>query len=406
MTTQSPSIRFLQISLPLVILVAAGLSAYAIIINKPLAKIETPKVELPGVRVETVVLETVQLSVESEGTVRPRTESQLVPEIAGRVNWVSSSFVNGGFFEVGDVLVKIDRFNYQQAVIVAEAQLVQARLKLALEEAESDVARREWTELGRGDPRSLTLREPQLKDALAAVAASEALLERALRDLERTEITAPYAGRVKSKGVDVGQFVTVGTPIATIYAVDVAEVRLPLPDEQLAYLDLPLSYRDGLRGGGPRVVLSAHFAGEIHEWHGRIARTEGEIDPVTRMIHVVAEVQDPYASGSDPVRPPLAVGMYVQAEIEGKTFDNIAVLPREALRGNNQLLVIADNQIYFKNVELLRATADAIYVRGGLVQGELVAVSPINTPTDGMHIQIIAHGETTAAPNQSVTDER
>jgi hypothetical protein len=144
-----------------------------------------------------------------------------------------------------------------------------------------------------------------------------------VRDLERAEIVAPYAGRVRGKDVDVGQFVTVGASVATIYAVDLAEVRLPLPDEELAFLDLPLSYRGSTNQPTPRVTLRATFAGETHEWEGRVVRTESEIDPVSRMVHVVAEVADPYAPGPNPNRPPLAVGMYVEAEIEGRTVSDV-----------------------------------------------------------------------------------
>ena len=388
MTAHPTLMRPLQIVLPLVVLAIAGVAAYTMFINRPPVETQTPAVDPPGVRVTEAHLETVQLSVQSQGTVRPRTESQLVPEIAGRVNWVAPSFANGGFFEAGDPLVRIDSFDYQQALIGARAQLSQARLRLAQEEAEAEVARREWEELGRGDPRALTLREPQLEDARAAGAAAEANVDRAQRDLERADVTAPYAGRVKSKNVDIGQFVTIGAPIASIYAVDIAEIRLPLPDDQLAYLDLPLSYRGGRSGCGPRVVLQTTFAGRTHEWHGRIVRTESEIDPATRMVHVVAEVNDPYAVSADPDRPPLAVGMYVQAEIDGKTFEDVVVLPREALRGRNQVLVVRNDRLYFRDIEILRATTEAIYVRSGLSPGEQVAVSPIDMPTKGMRVRV------------------
>ncbi len=388
MTARPTLMRPLQIVLPLVVLAVAGVAAYTMIVNRPPVETQTPSVEPPGVWVNEVHLETVRLSVESQGTVRPRTESQLVPEITGRVNWVAPSFANGGFFEAGDPLVRFDSFDYRQALIGARAQLSQARLRLAQEEAEAEVARREWEELGRGDPRALTLREPQLENARAAVAAAEANVDRAQRDLERAEVTAPYAGRVKSKSVDIGQFVTIGTPIATIYAVDIAEVRLPLPDDQLEYFDLPLSYRGGRSGSGPRVVLQTTFAGKTHEWRGRIVRTESEIDPATRMVHVVVEVKNPYAASADPDRPPLAVGMYVQAEIDGKTFENIVVLPREALHGRSQVLVVQNGRLYFRDIDILRATAEAIYVRSGLSPGERVAVSAVDTPTEGMQIRV------------------
>ena len=233
------------------------------------------------------------------------------------------------------------------------------------------------------------MREPQLDDAHAAVAAAEANLLRAQRDLERAEITAPYAGRVRYKNVDVGQFVTVGNAVATIYAVDVAEIRLPLPDDQLAYLDLPLSFRGTRNRPGPRVTVRTTFAGATYTWDGRVVRTESEIDPVSRMVHVVAEVRDPYIPGTDPNRPPLAVGMYVEAEIEGREFDQVVVLPRAAVRGQVQVLVIdADNRVRFRDVEILRSTVESVFVSGGLAQGERVVVSTIDSPTEGMLVQV------------------
>ena len=252
------------------------------------------------------------------------------------------------------------------------------------------MARREWADLGRGDPNALTLRQPQLEEARAAVAAAEAALDRARRDIDRAAIRAPYAGRVQSKDVDIGQFVTKGTPVARIYAVDSAEIRLPLPDQQLAYLDVALSYRGGGQQTGPSVTLSANFAGRQHTWQGRIVRTESEIDPVSRMVHLVAEVRDPYAPGSDPSRPPLAVGMFVEAEIEGRTVRDIVVLPRAALRGRDQVLVVDESsRLHYRQVEILRSTSDEVLIRGGLAEGDVVCVSPLDTVTDGMAVRVL-----------------
>lgn len=382
-------IRFLQVVLPLAVLALAGFAAFMMIRNRPVVETQPVQIAPPGVRVHVVELQDVALSVVSEGTVRPRTESQLVPEISGRVTSISDSFVEGGFFETDDVLVTIDPFDYQQAMVSARAQLAQTRLRLAEEEAEAEVAQREWEELGRGNPRELTLRKPQLEDANAAVAAAEANVVRAERDLERAEIRAPYAGRVRRKSVDVGQFVTVGNPVATVYAVDVAEIRLPLPDEELAYLDLPLSYRGTDSQPGPSVKVRATFAGQTYSWDGRVMRTESEIDPVSRMVQVVAEVRDPYRLGPDRDRPPLAVGMYVDAEIAGRRFNQIAVVPREALRGRNQVMVVDDeSRMRFREVELLRMTAESIYVEKGLMDGERVAISTVDSPTEGMLVQV------------------
>ena len=383
-------IRVLQVLLPFVLVGGAGLTAYVMWLNRPPVEIQTPAFEPQGVRVQPVAFETVSLTVASQGTVQPRVSSQLVPEISGPVTEVAPSFAVGGFFEAGDVLLKIDPYDYQQAVITARSQRAQAQLRLAQEEAEADVARREWAELGRGDPNALTLRQPQVEDARAAVAAAEAALDRATRDVERAEIKAPYAGRVQSKDVDIGQFVNKGTAVARIYAIDAAEIRLPLPDEELAFVDIALSYRGGGPQTGPRVTLSADFAGRRHTWQGRIVRTESEIDPVSRMVHVVAEVRDPYAPGSDPSRPPLAAGMFVEAEIEGRTVGDVVVLPWAALRGRDRVLVVDESsRLRYRQVEVLRSTSDEVLIRGGLAEGELVCVSPLDTVTDGMAVRVL-----------------
>jgi len=382
--------RLIRTGLPLLVLATAALGASAMIAMRPAVEVRRPEVAPPLVRALRAVPRRVTLAVESQGTVSPRTESQLVPEVSGRVVWVAPSFASGGFFERGDELLRIDAFDYEQAATRARAEVAQTRLRLEQEQAEAEVARKEWQELGRGDGSPLALREPQLAQARAALAAAEAELERAQRDLERTRLRAPYAGRVRTKSVDQGQFVTRGAPVAAIYAVDQAEIRLPLPDDQLAFLDLPLDYRgESAPGAGPPVTLLAEFAGRVHRWQGRLVRTEGEIDPQSRMVHVVARVQDPYGRGDDPARPPLAAGLFVRAEIEGHTRDGIVVLPRQALRRDGRVLVIdAEDRLRFREIEVLRATREELLVSGGLEAGERVCLSPLEAVSDGMLVRV------------------
>ena len=379
----------LMVILPVVVLLAAVMGAFTMIAMKPDVETRAPIVVPPLVRVVRVELSDVQHMVESQGTVIPRTESQLVPEVSGRVIWVSESFASGGFFEKDETLVKIDTFDYRQGLVTARSELARSKLRLAQEQAEARVAREEWEELGQGDGTPLTLREPQLEDARAGVDAGAAGVERAERNLERTEIKAPYAGRIREKNVDVGQFVTMGGPIGAIYAVDAAEVRLPLPDDDLAFVDLPLTYRGGKSAQvWPKVVLSTRFAGERFEWEGRVVRTEGEIDPSTRMVHAVARVQNPYAPGDNPRRPPLNVGMFVQASIEGRLAENVAVLPRAALRTRNRVWVVdRQSRLRYRDVTVLRATEREVIISEGLEEGALVVLSPLDATTDGMAVR-------------------
>jgi RND family efflux transporter MFP subunit len=199
-------------------------------------------------------------------------------------------------------------------------------------------------------------------------------------------VLAPYDGRVRSEQVDVGQFVNRGAPVAKVYAVDFAEVRLPIPDEELAFLDLPLTAGGESLDVPVPVILRARFGGQQNEWRGEVVRTEGELDPRTRMVNVIARVDAPYAQTG---RPPLAVGLFVEAEISGSQVDDVVVLPRSALRGAARVIVVdGEDRLQFRDVDLLRLSRDRAYVRGGLEPGERVCVSPLESAIEGMLVRL------------------
>lgn len=384
--------------IPIVIIFLSALATGALVRSRP--EVETQDVEplAPLVRVTEVVRQDLAHEVRAQGTVLPRTETTLIAQVAGEVVKVSSNFETGGFFSRGETLVELDSRDYQVAVRRARAQVAQAQLQVVQQEAEAEVAIEEWQQLGEGEPSALVMRQPQVAQAKAALEAAEAELEKAELDLERTRIKAPFDGRVRTKQVDRGQFLTPGAPLATIHATDYAEVRLPVPDDQLAYLDLPFAYRQTARGKGPDVTLSARFGRELHRWQGRIVRTEGELDSRSRMLNLVARVEDPYEpSATDPDRPPLAVGLFVEAEVEGRPAADVVVLPRSALRPEGdqfQVLVVDDeSRLRFRDVEVLRLDGEWATIGGGLEAGETVCVSALDVATDGMKVRAAAAGE-------------
>ncbi|RMG47960.1 MAG: efflux RND transporter periplasmic adaptor subunit [Acidobacteria bacterium] len=384
--------RALAYLVPVGILALGLLGAFAMILTRPPVKTEVPEPHRPVVRVVVAEPKTVTLEVHSEGTVQAPRTTTLVSEVSGRIVWVADALAAGGFFEEGDVLIRIDSTDYRLALEQARARVAQARLRLAQERAAARVARREWSELTEEERENpLATHELQLAEAEAALAAAEAGVAQAERDLARTEIRAPFAGRVLSKQADIGQFVARGTPLATVYAVDRAEVRLPIADRELAYVDLPLAHR-GERESGPHpeVRLEATFAGRRYSWRGRIVRTEGQIDPRTRMVYAVAEIDDPYGLKGDPAAPPLAVGMFVEATIAGRTVPNVFTLPRAALRGDDIVYVVDDTgTLRFRRVEVLRIEGDRVLLSGGLEPGERVCVSLLDTVADGMAVHAV-----------------
>ncbi|SHF89594.1 RND family efflux transporter, MFP subunit [Microbulbifer donghaiensis] len=319
------------------------------------------------------------LLVPSQGTVHARHEIEVVARVGGVIEQVNDAFVPGGFFDSGASLVQIESADYAHQLTRAEAQLANALSTLAQEQGRAKQAKREWRDLGSDAANALFLRKPQLSAAEAAVAAARADRDQAKLDLERTRVKAPFAGRVVETLVDLGQYVTPGTRLAKIHSTGIAEVRLPLTDRQLALVDLPLGQSIE---NGPAVRLSARIAGQQREWRGTIVRTEASIDPNSRFVYAVAQVQNPYQGEA-----PLVNGLFVEADIAGKTFDNITRLPRQALHEGDHLLVLdAENKLVFKNVQLLQAVEEDVWVRGDIAPGERVIVSSLGYSREGMVI--------------------
>jgi RND family efflux transporter MFP subunit len=406
-----------KILLPALVLVGAAIGAFLLIATAPEVESVALEKRLPIVRTIDVRPGDVRMLVRSQGTVAPRTESELVPEVSGRVEWVSPALVSGGFFSLGDPLLRIDARDYVAAIGRARAEV--ARAEGEAEHARAELRRQQGlARANANSPSQLSNTERGERVAVAALEAAQVSLEQAERDLARTHIDAPFDGRVRVERVDVGQFVSRGASIATLYATDYAEIRLPIADRQLAYLDLP-GISDTLDANmGPRVVLRARFAGADRVWTGRIVRTEGEIDAQSRMVHVVARIEDPYgtsgaadnaladreAGGSVETSDaevaeveadtaqvtPLAVGMFVRAEIEGRLASGVLVVPRAAMRDGDRLLVVdADDRLHHRAVEVLRIDRDEVLLRAELADTERIVVSRMQVVVDGMKVRPI-----------------
>lgn len=343
-------------------------------------KIVPKEVELapPAVFFQTAEPQSLTLDVYAQGEVRPRTDINLTAEVAGRIVKTSDLFVVGGAFEKGDLLVKIEDADYRAAVAGANARVAQAEELLRREEAESDLARKDYEALGReSDPSELTLRMPQLAQARAAYAAAKADLTAASLNLQRTEIRAPFKGRVRERSAGIGQFISPGAPIGRIFSTDVAEIRFPMTDADLAKLGLPIAFVETKEAPGPEAILSATIAGEYREWRARIARTDGAIDAATRQISVIAVVDDPYGAGASEGTP-LPMGLFVDARIQGQPIDNAIVMPRSALYGRNTVYVIKpDNTLDARSVSVVSADKDTITISGGVAAGDKIVSSPL-----------------------------
>lgn len=399
--------KILIIAAPVVIIVLAVGAIFAMGALRPEPEEAEEVSKGLAVFTEPAEVQDVSLTVAAQGEVTPRREIDLVPEVSGKVTYVDPSFTEGGFFQKGDLLVRVDDTDYRLAVTRARAAVAEAEQALTREQAEAELARAEWEDLGEGEASALTLRKPQLAQAEAALASARAMLEEAQVNLRRTEIRAPFDGRVRTKMADIGQYVSPGQSLGRIFSTDTVEVRLPLTDSQLALIDLPLAFEGGEGDPGPQVRFSTHVAGGLHEWTGRIVRTASVIDPQTRVLYAIAEVDDPYGEGADE-GVPMAVGLFVDAAIEGRRIENAVMIPREALRNGEEVFVVSDNQtLDIRTPRVIHSNPQNAILAGGVEDGEQVVVSPIQTPTQGLRLEPLpVEGEIADEPQDGEDEER
>ena len=367
--------------LPVLILAVAAAAFTLLLVFQP----EPDETAPPRPRTTVEILEArpgpVRLSVRSQGTVMPRTETALSAEVSGKVTSVAEVFRSGAEFEKGDVLLRLEKEDYASAVAAREAELADARLALRQEEALAKQAKADWEALGQGEADPLTLREPQLESAKARVKSAKAALAEARRDLRRTRLRAPYDGRVLSRSADVGQYVAPGEPLGRIHAIDTAEIRLPLTEHEAALLNPGAT-------PAPAVSLRRPGAPEDAVRTGRLDRMEAAMDPATRLLHAVALVSDPFAPGASG-GPALRRGLFVEAEIEGRRLENAYRLPRRALRASSDVYVVTDeNTLVSRAVSIVKSDPQSVVIEDGLRPGDRIAVSPVAYFVEGMPVEV------------------
>ena len=378
----------IKVFLTLLILTLAVVAAAGIIMTRPMPEpvaIAPNVVAIRGIQLEA---ENIPLTIYAQGVVEPLTASELITQVNGRVAWVSPNFNAGGFFKQGEPLVKLESEDYEARVGLAEAREVRALAEF--EHATFELKRMRALVKDQLVSQAMlenAVRETRLTEA--ALKEAQINLDQAERDLDRTELRAPFDAIVRSKAVDLGEFVSMGKPLAQLFAADGFEVRLPVLDTQLAYLNLPSSIEATAplnSANLPSVRLSAQYAGAAASWDAQLVRSESEIDRRSRMVTLVARVSGTRNALS---ANPLPDGAFVNAEIEGIKLENAFQLPRSALRQDNQVLVVdEESRLRFREVSIARYEQDRILIQSGLKEGDIVNISPIQAVVDGMEVSV------------------
>ncbi len=381
--------RIGKILLPVLLVALALLAASIMIRMKPKAARHTPPTPQPVVTVHTVSQGDSEVRIKGFGSVKAKRSINLVPQVNGEVVEKSPEFEPGGYCTENQLLLRLDDTDYALAAARSRADVAQMEYNLARADEEAEVARQEWKSMHRSgdetEPSSLVLHEPQLKLAQANLDAAKAALHQALVNLDRCTIRAPFDGRVLTADVDAGQYLRAGSPVGTLYATDVAEVVISVPDDDLAWIAI-----EGTScTNAPQTVVDvfADFAGSRHHWEGRAVRLGGAVDSRSRLVPVVVEITDPYEMIGR--RPPLVDGMFVEVLFRGTPRDDALIIPRSALRPNGQVWVITEeHKVTIRQVVVARAGLDEAVITSGLEPGEMVCTSNLQYVTEGLAVRI------------------
>jgi len=398
-----------QIIIPLLVL-AAGIGSFVVFSGMKKPPEEKAEVDnTPIVSIEAISVEPMTLHVNSYGIVKPKYETELVAQVNGQIVELSEVFVRGGFVKKGQLLARIDPSDYQAALIDAQSSMASARAALETELAQGKVAEREWKKITNTSPTELSLRKPQLAQELARVKSAQASILRAERNLERTKIVAPYDAMIESRNIGLGSFVGVGNNIGKLLSTGIAEIRLPVADNQLQFLIA--------QGENAQVNLQGVYAGKDILWNAAVVRGEGVIDNNSRMSYLVAEVSDPYGLKADNENPPLRYGSYVTAEIVGVKIANASIVPRYLVDNGRVAILDSESKLHYAEIDIVRQDGKNVIVAHGLLDGDQLIVSALDYPVDGMKLALIGDKkesdeevdqedtDTQVALNDSVSEE-
>lgn len=400
---------------PLLILATFLLIAAFFFSSGPEAKRMAPD-SSPRITVETqqLQLSDFAIEVESYGTVQPRTQSLLVAQVSGQITEITQKFRDGSFFQRGDLLLQIDPRDARANVKIAEATLMDARQALQEENARAAQAAADWERLARDEPANdLVLRKPQLLAAQARLVSAEANLDKARLALERTRITAPFDGRVLRQMVDLGQVVNVNSQLGEVYATDAVEIRLPIRNRDLAYIELPERYTNAEADVLPDAKLHSSLIKD-QTWYGKIVRTESAIDQNARQLHVVAQIDKPFAKDDATSRnaaddgnqneagTAIKIGQYVTATIEGKTLNDVISVPESAIYQNSFVYIVRDGMLHRREIDIAWQNGELAIIDRGLNAGDQLVLTPLGQVTSGTRVNT---AETPAAATAEQSTE-
>ena len=341
----------------------------------------------PDVVVQILTPEDIQVTINSTGTTKPLTQTVLNAEVGGEVIYRSKNFSEGSSVLAGEILAKIDDTDLQLQYKSALLQLANAEVQYSLQVAESEVAKEAWDKLGKGKGSDLALKKPQLKQTEALMEVAKAQVNSAKKKLNKTEIVAPYAGRIQSSNIDIGTTIVPGQPLGAMYTSSEIEVTLSVKDNDLQFLSIPMDGRKLNPSEQAKVSIKSFYKGRNQTWEGKLERVDGVIDPITRMINLIAVFKNDFIETD---KPSLPIGLFVEAQIDGIILKNVFRVPVNAISENNEVFIIdKNNQLQSRSILVLKKYNEFVIAKDNLKAGERLVITKLSTASNGITVNPI-----------------
>ena len=369
---------------PLFILLGAFAISYLLWLLGQVQPDPVEEAPAPDVIVEILTPKDFQIQISSNGTTTPLTQTVLTAEVGGEVIYRSKKFSEGSSVIEGEILAKIDDTDLQLQYKNALLQLANAEVQHSLQLAEAEVAKEAWEKIGDGIASDLTLKKPQLKQTEALLEVAKAQVSSAKNKLNKTEIVAPYAGRIQSVNIDLGTTIIPGQPVGAMYTSSEIEITLAVKDNDLQFLSIPMDGRKLNPSEQASVVIESFYKGKTQSWEGKLERVDGVIDPITRMINLIAVFKNDFIETD---KPNLPIGLFVEAKIDGITLKNIFEIPINSISKDNEVYIVdKDNQLELRKLTVLKKYSEFVIIKDGLKAGERIVTSKLSTASNGIKV--------------------
>lgn len=389
-TIQNRRAALLRLVLPLLVVVCSVAVAIWLMQSGPKAKPRAKVHNAVIVDVEPVEFGLQATTVSVMGTVIPKREVVLKPQVSGRIITMSDRLLPGGHFAKGDHLLAIEPKDYQLAVRQLASEVARVEADRQIELGRQRVARKEYELLGEtvsAEEKALMLREPQLENLQAVLDGASARLEQAQLDLERTVINAPFNAVVISREINLGTSVSPSTTLATLVDSDAYWIEAPIPASQLKWIS---TGRKGAAKGSQVRIFDTAIWGSEHFRTGQVIGMTAMVEEQGRMAKLLAEVTDPLAlQTSTKQQPTLLLGSYVRVEITGTSLPHAAAIDRELIHDGNHVWIMDDQgTLDIRPVEIAFRGEDKVLVTGGIRDGERLVTSNLPSPVQGMSLRL------------------